>query len=84
MSNFINEVRYRITRNPVLVGAAALWAFEALNTGDPITWRSALAVAVGVLVRSKVVPVSETAEVTDFLRDLTDRIDDAAAEAERF
>lgn len=82
MKKALREIAYRIKRNPVLIGAAVLWAFETLGTGDPITWRSAVAVAVGVLVRSKVVPLNEAKIVTSFIEDLTAEMSRAADEAE--
>lgn len=84
MKKFLAEVRFRITRNPVLIGAAALWGYETLTTGDPLTWRSVVSTAIGVLVRSKVVPAKEVADVTDFINDLANTIrkDAEAADAE--
>ena len=75
MKKFLSEVRYRITRNPVLIGAAALWGYETLTTGDPLTWRSVVATIVGVVVRSKVVPAKEAAVVVDVLTHVLDSID---------
>lgn len=82
MRKFLSEMRFRITRNPVLIGAAVLWGYETLTTGDAITWRSSLAVAVGVLVRSKVVPAKEVEIITDFLGNILDSLDDDAKKAD--
>lgn len=52
-----------IRRNPALVGAAALWAYETATAGDVLTWQGAVTIAVGFLVRAKVVPAREVVEV---------------------
>ena len=58
-------VAAKIKRNPVLLGAAVLWAADILSTGDPITWRSAITIGVGVLVRARVMPATEVYEYAD-------------------
>lgn len=64
---FFYLILYRIKRNPALIGAAAVWAFDALNTGDALTWHTAVIVVVGFLVRSQVVPASEVARIGDVI-----------------
>jgi hypothetical protein len=67
MKKVLSEIAYRIHRNPVLVATAALWGFDALHTGSPITLHGAIVVGIGVIVRSKVVPAHEVEVLTDFI-----------------
>lgn len=67
----LNNIWSRVRRNPALIGAALLWAYETLSTGDALTWQGVITVAVGVAVRSKVVPANEVFELVDDLLDVT-------------
>jgi len=49
----------RIRRNPVMVGASLVMLLDYLESGDPITWRSAAVLVVGIAVRWKVTPTRE-------------------------
>jgi hypothetical protein len=65
IGTILGKAYVAVRRNPVLVGAAALWGYETLTAGDALTWQGVVTVAVGVLVRAKVVPASEVVEVID-------------------
>ena len=66
------EVVRRVKRNPVLIATAVVWGSDTLSTGDPVTWRSALVVGLGVLVRSQVFPASEVIAAAGSLEDFID------------
>lgn len=58
---------FRIRRNPVLVGAAGLWAYEFATTQDALTWQGIVTIVAGFLVRSKTVPANEVWDMSDKL-----------------
>lgn len=56
--DFLDEVVYRVKRNPALVGSAAIAAYSSLTAGH-LTASAVVAVIVGFLVRSQVVPAND-------------------------
>lgn len=72
------EVAHRVQRNPVLVGAAALWGYNALTSGHPVTLADVVIVGVGVLVRSQVVPASEVEAIAHSVEGAVENVAKAA------
>lgn len=56
--DFVDEVAFRVKRNPALVGSAAVAAYSSLTAGH-LTASAVVAVVVGFLVRSQVVPAND-------------------------